>query len=469
MNFLDLFSAEQRAIFDGVSTELHLDRGNYLMRRGEPGGDLFMVEKGQIEIIDSRSTPEAILAVLEAGSVVGEGSFLDDSPRSADARAPEPVRVRRWSKEDLRALLQREPALAVRFYESIARATTARLRDQNQTTLLSLAARESNLGPAAERTRAEVLEFSNATKEALLEAESLLRQESAQRAGRAAVVRTMSKLESWVDEHFRIHPEPEIAEESGRLLCRELHPYLVRSALAERTIRRTQGVAGVTEVLAHILVDTPSGDGQLGEILDRWLLDRPSFIAIRAARTHIPPAVRAAVPTHRNRRVTVLNAGTGSLVAALGAALAGTPTVMSVVDQSREALGFLDAGLTVRPSQVRLDTIQANLVEVALGRTRQQLPQQDVIVAHGLIEYLPDRLALGLLNEIRNRLHPEGTLVLATLGPARDRALLDRLLGWPTVRRRIERIKRLVERANMTPHVLPDLPDPLFVLTATRP
>jgi CRP-like cAMP-binding protein/SAM-dependent methyltransferase len=466
MSFLDHFDPEHRTLLLDASTELQLERGAYLMRRGEPGGDVFYLEDGMIEIIDARSTPEAILAVLTPGAVVGEGSFLDASPRSADARAQSPVRARVWTKEDLQGLLRRQPPLAARFFETIARTTTARLRNQNQSTLASMAAREGTGRAGIERVRAEALGFANETKEALLEAETQLRLDPADRAGRAALARAMNRLETWVDQHFAAHPEPELASESARLLGRELHPYLIRSALAERSIRRTQGVAGVVEVLAHVLVDTASGDGQFGELLDRWLLDRPTFQALRSVRTTLAAQAAEALPLHRNRRITVLNAGTGSLVARLLPLIADAPTVLSIVDQSRDALAVIDAGLTDVPANVQIETVQANLVDVALGRTRKQIPPQDVIVAHGLLEYLPDRLALGLLTQIRLRTVREGAVLVTALAPSPDRALLDRVLGWPTVRRRADRLGRLVDRAGFEPVLVPDVREPLLMVAA---
>lgn len=466
MSFLDSFDADQRALFFSASAPILLDKGTYLMRRGEPGGDLFLVEEGQLEIVDSRATPESILAVIGPGNIVGEGSFLDDSPRSADARSPSGARIRAWAKEDLRALLQREPRLAACFYRSLATVTTDRLRNQNQSTLASMAAREGTHRAGAERLRTEVLSFATAAKEHLLEAEALSRQESDPRAGRAAVIRAMNKVEQWVEAHFAAHPDPDEAEQSAHLIKRELHPYLIRASLAERCVRRTQGVAGVTEVLAHVLVNTASGDGQLGEVLDRWLLDRPTFQALRSLRELIVPLVARALPAHRNRRVALLNAGTGSLVANLNPTLADAPTVLSVVDQSRDALAFLDAGGSDRPASVILETIQANLVEVALGRTRKQIPPQDCIIVHGLIEYLPDRLALGLLTQCRLRMNRDASLIVSALAPSPDRALLDRLLDWPTVRRTPDRLERLIERAGLAGAPAPSATAPLLLYTA---
>ena len=47
------------------------------------------------------------------------------------------------------------------------------------------------------------------------------------------------------------------------------------------------GLVGTPEIMAHVLVDTPGGDGQIGELLDRWLLDRPTLVSLRGFRDPI--------------------------------------------------------------------------------------------------------------------------------------------------------------------------------------
>lgn len=468
MSFLDHFDDMHRNLFRSASTELELDRGHYLLRRGEPGGDIYLVQDGSLEVVDRRASPEVILAVLHPGAVVGEMAFLDDSPRSADVRAADSVTVRRWAKEDLRQLLHRQPILAAQFYEGVAREAADRMRALNTSAVTGgVAAGEGGNRAGLERTRHEVGRLTELTKEALLDAETRLRQDPADAAGRRGVTAALDHLQRELHHLFTNMPEPELAAEGARLLARELHPYLVRSALADRCIRRNQGVSGTAEVLAHVLVNRASGDGHLGELLDRWLLDRPTFQAFRDAGRTLVDIVHQHVPRHRNRRVLVLNAGTGSVVAALSARLADAPTVVTVVDQSREALAFLDAGVTLRPRKVELQTLQENLVEVALGRARHSFPPQDVILAHGLVEYMPDRIALSLLRATSRHLADGGCLVVTGLIASDDHHLLDRLLGWPSVRRRPERLVRLFQRAGLDPMRVEDgVGEPLLVVKA---
>ena len=53
-----------------------------------------------------------------------------------------------------------------------------------------------------------------------------------------------------------------------------------------------------------------------------------------------------------------MNAGTGSLVAALNYHMTLAPTVLTVVDQHRDALAWLDTGMTIRPRQVEIQKVQ---------------------------------------------------------------------------------------------------------------
>ena len=313
----------------------------------------------------------------------------------------------------------------------------------------------------------EARKIAENAKGSFIDAETNLRQNPSDEVAQAEVINLLNKLELEVEELFSSHSDPEAGQIASKVLNRELHPYLVRSSLAERCIRRSQ-VSGTAEILAHVLVDTAGGDGQLGEILDRWLLNRPTLKAIRTFQMPVVDLVRDALPTHRNRRVLLLNAGTGSLVASLFPEIATHPTVLTVVDQSREALAFLDSGVTYRPRAVDLQTVQENLAQFAMGRYRHDFPRQDVVILHGLLEYLPDRIAVSLFTVARKLLSREGIVVASALASSRDGVLLDRLLMWPTIRRSREGFRNIVKASGLVPLQDVDLGAPALLLAASH-
>ena len=446
MSFLDHFSEAHRQRFEALAQRLVVARGEYLMRRGEAGGDICVLVSGTLEVVDSRTTPEVILASLAPGAVVGELSFVDGSPRSADVRAATEAEVLQWPRQDLSILLSHHPALAAEFYRVVALLAADRARS------LTASALAGGLGRAVKpqapaglaRVRDEARSLAEDTKQSLLDIEMRLRKDPSDAVAHQALPTLLERLQDDVTTLAMAHPEPGATEEATRILGRELHPYLVRSCLAERCIRRPQGLTGTAEILAHVLVNAPGGDGQLGELVDRWLLDQPTLRAMRALREPLLELVADRLPTHRNRRVMLLNAGTGSLVAGLMQRLGRSPTVLTVIDQSRDALSFLDASIAP-DTAVELVPVQENLAQFALGRRRRNFVQQDVIVVHSLVEYLPSRLVVSLLRTLGRLLVPGGTVALTALAPSPDEALLDRLLSWPTIRRTPDALHRLFE------------------------
>jgi extracellular factor (EF) 3-hydroxypalmitic acid methyl ester biosynthesis protein len=448
MNFLDRFTPDQRASFEAAAVDVQVPRGQYLLRRGEPGGDVYLVRSGSFEIVDTRNTPEVIVAVLDEGAVVGEMAFLDDSPRSADVRAAQDGHVLRWARDDLRALLRREPAVAASFYESVARLAGDRIRATTTAATSGTRVPRQDARAGISRAREDAQRIAESVKEAFLDIDTRLRQDPTDADAQARLTSTLDRLQDEMNQLFTANTDPELAKAAARVLGRELHPYLVRSALAERCIRHPEGVGGAADILAHVLVGSAGGDGQFGELVDRWLLERPMLAAIRAFREPVIELVSSRLPTFRNRRVLVVNAGTGSLVASLSHAVSRAPTVVTVLDQSKEALAYLDAGLS-RPRSVDFGTIQEGLVAVATGRAKLKLPPQDAIVLQGLVEYMPERIAISLLAVCVPLLAPEGFVVVCGLGPSPDVELFDHLLNWPTIRRSREGMRRIFAGAGL--------------------
>ncbi len=466
MSFLDHFSDEHREQFEAAATVLELQRGKYLVRRGEPGGDVFLLRDGQLEVVDTRQTPEVILAMLKPGAVVGELAFVDDSPRSADVRAATDCEVLVWPREDLRRVLERHDALAATFYRNVAGVAAKRMRRVTTTAMAGgLGGRKAVNKAGLARVTEEARRVAEGVKEGLVDAETRLRQDATDKMSLQAVRSILDMLQQETRTLFVAHPEVEAADEAARVLGRELNPYLVRSGLAERCIRRPQGRSGTEEIMAHVLVNAAGGDGQLGEILDRWLLERPTLVALRAFRDAVVEHVAKGLPTHRNRRVLVVNAGTGSMIAGLVRALSDKPTALTVLDQSRDALAFLDAGMN--SSNVKLATLQENMVKWGLGRSRRELPEQDTVVIHGLLEYLPDRLVVSMLSTAAAHLSENGVVIAAALDHSDDAELLDRVLRWPTVRRSPEHFRRLFDGAGLQMAWEAELEPPALLFGAT--
>src|SRR5579862_7651365 len=106
VSFFDGLSREALALIAEVTAEEAHATGTKIFQYGDPGDKLFIILEGKVRISREVSgMGEEALAVLGPGEVFGEMSLLDDSPRSADARAHERCRLLVITKESFDDLL----------------------------------------------------------------------------------------------------------------------------------------------------------------------------------------------------------------------------------------------------------------------------------------------------------------------------------------------------------------------------
>jgi len=117
------------AALRGLGTVERVASGERIIEAGARGErDLFVIVSGDLEVYRAVGAREQRLALLGAGDLVGEMSFVDGGPRSASVRALTPSRVLRVRPADLDELRERAPAAALGFMREIARILSFRLR-----------------------------------------------------------------------------------------------------------------------------------------------------------------------------------------------------------------------------------------------------------------------------------------------------------------------------------------------------
>lgn len=105
----------------------------YLFEAGQPGAALFIVESGEISVEINKPEGEVVqLATLGKHAFVGELALLDETPRSASARATTPSHVMAFFKADLDQLMKTEPEIAAQVYKSLATIVGQRLKATNE-------------------------------------------------------------------------------------------------------------------------------------------------------------------------------------------------------------------------------------------------------------------------------------------------------------------------------------------------
>ena len=115
-----------------IAGEESHETGSFVFREGEMGDKLYLILDGKVRI--SRELPgmgEEALAVLGAGEAFGEMSLIDDTPRSADARVHERVRLLVITREAFEDLLFVHKDLAYEILWNFVKTLSGRLRDAN--------------------------------------------------------------------------------------------------------------------------------------------------------------------------------------------------------------------------------------------------------------------------------------------------------------------------------------------------
>jgi len=95
--------------------------GDIIIRRGDVGDRLYLVESGEVEVFASNpETSQPPLAILRDGDHFGEIALLRATRRTATIRARTPVQLFSLRKEDFNALLTRLPELRTRLERTMA-------------------------------------------------------------------------------------------------------------------------------------------------------------------------------------------------------------------------------------------------------------------------------------------------------------------------------------------------------------
>ena len=101
--------------------------GEAIVRQGETGDCLYVIQEGEVEVVQDRDGSEVRLAVLSKSDFFGEGGLFEKEKRSATVRALGETRVLTVDRKTLLRRIQEDPTLAYRIIETLSR----RIRELN--------------------------------------------------------------------------------------------------------------------------------------------------------------------------------------------------------------------------------------------------------------------------------------------------------------------------------------------------
>ncbi|MCJ7629776.1 MAG: cyclic nucleotide-binding domain-containing protein [Longimicrobiales bacterium] len=102
--------------------------GDAIVRQGELGDCMYVVQSGQVEVVQATTGGEQRLAILGTGDFFGEMAVFEREVRSATVRAHGEARVLKVDKKTLLRRIKEDPLLAVNLLQTMSQ----RIRDLNR-------------------------------------------------------------------------------------------------------------------------------------------------------------------------------------------------------------------------------------------------------------------------------------------------------------------------------------------------
>lgn len=129
---------ESSPLFDGLAPQeiLMLIRassvvdvacGDTILRKGDVGSEMYLILDGAVEISTKPNGTRRLLHTLGYGQFFGEGSFLLDQTRNADASAIAPTKLLSISADNFEKIRSKKPDIAARILLNLSRTLCERL------------------------------------------------------------------------------------------------------------------------------------------------------------------------------------------------------------------------------------------------------------------------------------------------------------------------------------------------------
>ncbi len=426
--------------------------GTVIIQEGKQPEALWFVLEGLVSVSTSLAGPGP-LALLGPGELLGEISFLEDSPATATVTAAENTLLLCLPRARLTAQLDEDPWFAQRLYRAFALISSRRLRERVQGLV-----RERQAHAAVEETPglgsrlgAALFHFKSRLQtadQAAIRDDGTIGEEL--REAILSDFQNFTKLlndelgdASGLDRHVR--------EDMGVRVKTELLPYILLTQSGERFYSKPRGYAGDFMTIEFMYQNTPTGTGRIGPLLDEGFLELPASQAVRNRRGLLVEEIQRTCETSTadTVRVTSLACGPAAEVFdVLSSSKQASRLKVTLLDIDLQALAFVTDKAAKRKLQRQIKAVNGNLVYLATGRQQLDLPPQDLVYSIGLIDYFSDKFVLALLDYVYGLLQPGGRVILGNYHPTNTtKALMDYVLDWKLIHRSEADMHRLFRQS----------------------
>jgi CRP-like cAMP-binding protein len=452
---------EDRKLLVEKAVERHFRKGELILEEGSTRQGLFMVKDGTVRVERSHMGQGVAYAVLGTGEVFGEMSFLDNEGASASVYAKDDCVTQVIDGSDVMALMASVPGFAARFYQSLASMLAGRLRSTSNL-VIPLMYEESVPGPSRPTSSRAAFVKPHELSPELVAAVKDFRATMMRLDGRLkrrnipprdASERTSDACSMLVDALCRhIDLAPDLQLEIGSYVFRETLPFFMQSRTFERCYIKPRGLAGDYLTMELIHGDTASGDGRLGEHIDRWFLSLPVCKALRNRRVLVTSAARSAAKSYGNDGpllVSSLGIGTGRELMDFLSDHEFPSMKATVIDTDAGAINFTRELARKANLLGSISFSQENVLRLSLGRGETEIPPQHLVLGTGLADYIEDAHLVRILNWVFDHLQPGGTVVVSGTGTLhREKCFHDLIVDWRLIHRSIDRFREIFSESS---------------------
>jgi CRP-like cAMP-binding protein len=104
----------------GALGRVYLD-GEVIIRQGDVGDCMFVIQEGQVEVLAESEGEEVRLNVLDAGDFFGEMAVVEREVRAATVRALGAARILTVDRKNFLRRIHEDPSLAYRLVQTMSR------------------------------------------------------------------------------------------------------------------------------------------------------------------------------------------------------------------------------------------------------------------------------------------------------------------------------------------------------------
>jgi extracellular factor (EF) 3-hydroxypalmitic acid methyl ester biosynthesis protein len=239
---------------------------------------------------------------------------------------------------------------------------------------------------------------------------------------------------------------------------RHLHPLILCSPFAFRSVHKPLGYAGDYEVVNMLLRDPDEGDSLYAKVLNRWFIKQPPAEAHRNRISYLTQklAEETLRVSQRDRPARVFNLGCGparEIQDFMAENALSDRADFTLLDFNEETLAHATAALQrARHLNHRCTRIQFQRKSVAsVLKGRDKISENsvndkyDFVYCAGLFDYLSDPVCRQLMNILYSLVAPGGLLLATNVDPSNPiQHWLGDVLDWHLIHRSGGQLRSLV-------------------------